>query len=67
MLTDFTAKENMPWPQYYDGKHWKNDLSTRFGIEGIPAMFLIDQQGRIVSTAARGPRLEAEVKRLLGL
>jgi thiol-disulfide isomerase/thioredoxin len=67
VLTDFTTKTEMSWPQYYDGKHWKNDISTRFGIAGIPAMFLIDQQGRIVSTDARGPKLEAEIKRLLKL
>jgi len=67
ILTDFTTKTEMPWPQYYDGKHWKNDISTRFGITSIPAMFLIDQDGKIVTTEARGPKLEAEVKRLLKL
>jgi len=67
ILNDYTAKTELPWPQYYDGKHWKNDISTRFGIAGIPAMFLIDQDGKIVSTEARGLKLEAEVKRLLGL
>ncbi len=67
VLNDFTAKTDMPWPQYYDGKHWRNDLSTRFGIASIPAMFLVDQDGKIVSTEARGPKLEAEVKRLLKL
>jgi thiol-disulfide isomerase/thioredoxin len=67
VLGDFTAKTGMPWPQYYDGKFWKNDISTRFGIVSIPAMFLIDQEGKIVSTEARGPKLEAEVKRLLKL
>jgi thiol-disulfide isomerase/thioredoxin len=67
ILTDYTTKAEMPWPQYYDGKYWKNDISTRFGIASIPAMFLLDQEGRIVSTNARGPALEAEVKRLLKL
>jgi thiol-disulfide isomerase/thioredoxin len=67
ILTDFTAKNAMPWPQYLDGKWWKNDISTRFGIVSIPAMFLIDQNGRLVTTEARGPKLEAEVKRLLKL
>jgi hypothetical protein len=67
VLTDFTAKNAMPWPQYLDGKWWKNDISTRFGIVSIPAMFLIDQNGRLVTTEARGPKLEAEVKRLLKL
>jgi thiol-disulfide isomerase/thioredoxin len=67
ILTDFTAKENMPWPQYFDGKYWKNDISTRFDIGAIPAMFLLDQDGKVVSTEARGPKLEVEVKRLLKL
>ena len=67
VLTDFTAKNSMPWPQQFDGKYWKNEISTRFGIASIPAMFLLDQDGKIVSTEARGPKLEAEVKRLLKL
>jgi thiol-disulfide isomerase/thioredoxin len=66
-MTDFTAKNSMPWPQYFDGKFWKGDYVAQFGIEGIPAMFLLDQQGNIVATEARGPKLEAEIKRLLKL
>ena len=67
ILTDFTAKEAMPWPQYFDGKYWKNEISTQHAINSIPAMFLLDQDGKVVSTEARGPKLEAEVKRLLKL
>jgi thiol-disulfide isomerase/thioredoxin len=66
-MLEFTAKEKMPWPQYYDGKWWKNDISTQYAITGIPAMFLLDQAGKVVSTNARGEKLEAEVKRLLKL
>ena len=66
VLTDFTTKEKMPWPQHFDGKYWKNDFAVKFGIGAIPAMFLLDREGRIVSTNARGERLEAEVRRLLG-
>jgi thiol-disulfide isomerase/thioredoxin len=67
VLTDFTAANDMPWPQYFDGKFWKNDISTQYDIQGIPAMFLLDQDGKVVSTNARGPKLEVEVKRLLKL
>jgi thiol-disulfide isomerase/thioredoxin len=67
VLTDFTAEKGMPWPQQFDGKHWKNDISTRYNIQSIPAMFLLDQDGKVVTTNARGPKLEAEVKRLLKL
>ncbi|MDB6165497.1 MAG: Thiol-disulfide isomerase or thioredoxin [Lacunisphaera sp.] len=67
VLTDFTAANDMPWPQYFDGKFWKNGLSTQYAINSIPAMFLLDQEGRIVSTNARGEVLEREIKRLLKL
>ena len=67
VLLDFTAANGMPWPQYFDGKFWKNGLSTQYAINAIPAMFLLDQEGRIVSTNARGEALEREVKRLLKL
>lgn len=66
-MLDFTAKNGMPWPQQFDGKWWKNDYAVRFGIDSIPAMFLLDQQGNIVATEARGPKLESEIKRLLKL
>ncbi|MDB6113246.1 MAG: hypothetical protein JWQ62_191 [Lacunisphaera sp.] len=67
VLADFTAANGMPWPQYFDGKFWKNDISTKYAISSIPAMFLLDQDGRVVSTNARGEKLEQEVKRLLKL
>jgi thiol-disulfide isomerase/thioredoxin len=64
---DFVAAHGLPWPQYFDGKFWKNDISARYAISSIPAMFLIDPKGLLVSTDARGEKLEAEVRRLLGL
>jgi len=67
VLTDFTAKEGMPWVQYFDGKFWKNEIATNYAINAIPATFLLDQEGKLVSTQARGEKLEVEVKRLLKL
>ena len=66
-LLDFTAEHNMPWPQYFDGKYWKNDLAVKYGINSIPAMFLLNKEGMIVATNARGPKLEEEVKKQLGI
>ncbi|MGD1032280.1 MAG: TlpA disulfide reductase family protein [Opitutaceae bacterium] len=66
-LIDFTKSHGMPWPQYFDGKWWNNEISTRYAIQAIPAMFLLDQNGIVVSTNARGEKLEAEIKRLLSI
>jgi len=66
-MLDFAAKNGMPWPQHFDGKWWKNEFAEKFGIKAIPAMFLLDKNGQIAATDARGEKLESEVKRLLGL
>ncbi|WP_068770854.1 TlpA family protein disulfide reductase [Termitidicoccus mucosus] len=65
-LLKFIEKESMPWPQYFDGKGWQNKFAVEYAITGIPAMFLLDQEGKVVSTNARGGKLETEVRRLLG-
>ena len=64
---DLVAREGTTWPQRFTGQGWGDPLVKEYTISGIPAMFLLDQEGRLVSTDARGPRLEAEVRRLLKL
>jgi peroxiredoxin len=66
-LVDFVRTHELPWPQHFDGRGWKNEFAVKFGIRAIPAMFLLDQEGKVVSTDARGPKLEAEIRRLLKL
>lgn len=61
----FTREHRMPWPQYYDGLSWGNPIGKQYGINGIPAMFLLDKRGLVVSTNARGPKLAQEIQRLL--
>ncbi len=63
----FAREHHMPWPQYYDGTYWANPVGKKYGIRGIPAMFLLDRDGMVVSTNARGSKLGPAVKRLLGL
>ncbi len=52
-LLKFTKEKEMTWPQYYDGKFWQNDFARRFGIDSIPAMWLVGADGRVVSFSAR--------------
>lgn len=59
------ARLGLPWPQYLDRDHARNALADDLGITTIPAPFLFDQNGLLISTTARGERLGQEVKRLL--
>lgn len=64
---DLVRAEGVTWPQRFEGRGWKDPLVATYTISGIPAMFLLDQNGLLVSTNARGEQLAAEVRRLLGL
>jgi len=58
-LMKFTTRGNLPWPQYYDGMGLnQNAYALRFGVVGIPAMFLLDKEGMLVGTNAPGARME---------
>jgi thiol-disulfide isomerase/thioredoxin len=63
-LKRFLKKENMPWPQFFDGKGWNNELAKKHGIRSIPAMWLVDQEGNLIDTNARS-NLEDKVEKLL--
>jgi len=54
----------MDWPQYYDGKAWQNEISSKYGISSIPAMWLVNKKGMVVNRDARDG-LEKEVEKLL--
>lgn len=53
-LKAFVKDNQIPWPQYYQGKQWESEFSRGWGITGIPANFLIDADGKLANTQARG-------------
>lgn len=63
-LESFVKERGMEWPQYFDGKSWRNEISSQYGINSIPAMWLVNKKGMVVSTNARGG-LEEKVAKLL--
>jgi thiol-disulfide isomerase/thioredoxin len=63
-LEAFTKDKGMTWPQYFDGKGWQNTISTKFGINSIPQMWLVDKKGNLVDKNGRTD-LEKKVEKLL--
>ena len=60
-----TIKEKgMTWVQFFDGKGWQNEIGQRFGINSIPAMWLVNKKGMVVDTEGRTD-LEEKVTKLL--
>jgi|ERR1043166_5039591 thiol-disulfide isomerase/thioredoxin len=64
-LTDFTKSKNMPWQQFFDGKGWGNKLAVKYGVNSIPATYLLDGEGKIIGKDLRGEALEAAVTKAL--
>lgn len=64
-LLAYQKEHGMTWAQHFDGGGWSNRIAQRFGIHAIPAMWLIDQKGRIVDVEST-ERLAEKVALLLG-
>jgi thiol-disulfide isomerase/thioredoxin len=57
-------EKELPWPQYFDGKGWENQFAVRYGVFGLPTMWLVDKRGNLRDTDARFD-LERRVNLLL--
>jgi hypothetical protein len=63
-LQTFLTAKGMTWPQYFDGKGWDNEISSRFGIREVPTMWLVGKDGVLVLEDARND-LAGQVQKLL--
>jgi thiol-disulfide isomerase/thioredoxin len=64
-MEEAMKKQNMSWVQYFDGAGWENKISKGFGIQSIPAAWLIDKKGMLREQGLRGEALAAAVEKLL--
>ncbi len=63
-LEGFVKEKQMAWPQFFDGQGWKNQFGQKFGINSIPAMWLVNKKGNLIDMEGRDG-LEAKVEKLL--
>jgi len=64
-MANFIARKLIPWPQYFDGKGWKNDLVIKYSVQEIPELWLINKQGVVETTSADVTQLASTVQRLV--
>jgi len=64
-LDAFLKEKNITWRQYFDGQGWQNKVSTKYGIDSIPATFLLDGEGKIIAKDLRGDALDQKLTALL--
>ncbi|MEQ8359059.1 MAG: TlpA disulfide reductase family protein [Cytophagales bacterium] len=60
-------KDNLSWESHVsDLKGWRSQAAALYGVRGIPATFLLDQNGVIIAKNLRGSSLENKIKEILG-
>lgn len=55
----------MDWNHMSDLKGWKSEGAALYGVRSIPAIVLIDKEGKIIARNLRGEELEAKLSELL--
>ncbi|QDU35610.1 Thiol-disulfide oxidoreductase ResA [Poriferisphaera corsica] len=53
----YVEKHELPYAQGFLGDWNKDTVTKKYSVQGIPAMFLIDPEGRIVAKDLRGPEM----------
>ena len=60
------VENQMNWIHVSDLKYWDNEVAKQYGINSIPANFLVEAAtGKIVATNLRGQNLEKKITELL--
>jgi thiol-disulfide isomerase/thioredoxin len=66
-LEAFLKTEGIPWTTLHeDDGQGSHPMAEKYGITGIPTMFLVDKEGKVVSLRARGEDLAKLLAKLLG-
>lgn len=65
-LRDFLRANEIEWRQAYDGKSWKGEIVQQYGVSGIPATFLVDEEGNLIGANLRGSALERKLSEIYG-
>jgi len=59
------AKDQLLWPQLIDPNAFDGEMAKHYGIEGIPASYLLDKDGKIVGVGLNAEKIEAMIKNIL--
>lgn len=57
--------DKLDWNQVSDFKFWQNEAAVTYGINSIPANFLIDRDGKIIAKNLRGENLSKKLAELI--
>ncbi|MFD2936055.1 redoxin domain-containing protein [Spirosoma flavum] len=63
--TKAIRNDNLTWTHVSDLKFWQSAAAQQYGVQAIPATFLLDKEGKIIAKNLRGPALEQKLEEIL--
>jgi Thioredoxin-like len=63
-VRQYVKANGIAWPQYYQGKSWDAEFSRSWGINVLPAMFVIDAAGNLAAILG-GDTLKDQLDRVV--
>ncbi len=57
-------KENLPWPVLSDLKAFDGGVAGEYNVSGIPVIYLIDPEGKIITNELRGEKMISMIRQL---
>ena len=60
---EFLKKNELPWVQGYLGDWSETKVPGQYGVEGIPALFLISPEGKIIESGLEGSSITAQIEK----
>jgi peroxiredoxin len=64
-VREFTRANQMPWVHGLAGEWANNQTLAAYGVEALPASFLIDPDGKLIATGLQGPAIRPATERAL--
>lgn len=63
--TKAIRNDNLTWTHVSDLKYWQSAAAQQYGVQAIPATFLLDRDGKIIAKNLRGDALEQKLEEIL--
>ena len=57
--------DGLLWTHVSNLQYWNDPIAKAYQVRGIPATFILDQNGKIIAKNLRGPALEKKIEELL--
>ncbi len=63
----YARANKLDWYHVIEGGGWKTRLARQFRVTSIPAMYVLDPNGRIISVRPRGASLDAALREAIAM